>query len=459
MPEPAAQRPLCFVLMPFGIKPVVAGPAIDFDAIWQNAIRPGVEAAGLEPLRADEERTGGIIHKAMFERLLLCDYAVADLTTANANVFYELGVRHATRPATTLTVFAEGQMLPFDVRYLRCLPYRLDQDNNLTPEAAAALSQLIRDRLVTLQKEALTAPIQDSPLFELLTEYRAPDIARLKTDLFRSRVEYSEQIKKRLEELRNRKDVQAIAALEEEVRGADAIEMGVLVDLLLTWRALKQWDRMIALYDRMPAELKRSVMMREQLAFAHNRKGNREEAARILEDILRSQGDSSETLGLLGRVYKDRWSEARKAGDMLAARGHLDRAIACYLRGFEADPRDAYPGINALTLLDIKGDAKSLEKEAALLPVVRFAVRCRLRDESKADYWDYATLLELAVLEHSEEQAWEELSKAVSRIRESWEAETTANNLKLIAGARQDRRQQEPWLDAIIAELEKRSGA
>jgi hypothetical protein len=33
----------------------------------------------------------------MFERLLLCDFAVADLTTANANVFYELGVRHAVR--------------------------------------------------------------------------------------------------------------------------------------------------------------------------------------------------------------------------------------------------------------------------------------------------------------------------------------------------------------------------
>ena len=42
--------------------------------------------------------TGGIIHKPMFERLILCDYAVADLTTANANVFYELGIRHAVAP-------------------------------------------------------------------------------------------------------------------------------------------------------------------------------------------------------------------------------------------------------------------------------------------------------------------------------------------------------------------------
>ena len=89
-------RPLCFVLMPFGVKKDPSGgPDIDFDRIYEDAIRPGIEAAGMEPIRADEERTGGIIHQAMFERLLLCDFAVADMTTANANVFYELGVRHA----------------------------------------------------------------------------------------------------------------------------------------------------------------------------------------------------------------------------------------------------------------------------------------------------------------------------------------------------------------------------
>ena len=41
----------------------------------------------------------------MFERLVLCEYAVADLTTANANVFYELGVRHAVRPFSTVLLF------------------------------------------------------------------------------------------------------------------------------------------------------------------------------------------------------------------------------------------------------------------------------------------------------------------------------------------------------------------
>jgi hypothetical protein len=79
--------PLCFVLMPFGRKPNPTGKgAIDFDSVYQSIIVPAIKGAGLEPLRADEEMTGGIIHKPMFERLVVCDYAVADLTMAKTSV-------------------------------------------------------------------------------------------------------------------------------------------------------------------------------------------------------------------------------------------------------------------------------------------------------------------------------------------------------------------------------------
>ena len=82
MPPP----PLCFVLMPFGQKPDASGATVDFDAVYRDFIAPAIEAAGMKPIRADQEMSGGIIHTPMFERLLLCEYAVADLTTANANV-------------------------------------------------------------------------------------------------------------------------------------------------------------------------------------------------------------------------------------------------------------------------------------------------------------------------------------------------------------------------------------
>lgn len=141
-------KPLCFVVMPFGVKPDPGGlPNIDFDRIYNNALKPAIAAAGMEPIRADEERTGGIIHKPMFERLLLCDYVLADLTTANANVFYELGVRHTARPATTLTIFAKHQKIPFDVNFLRSLSYDLGTDNAFTKSEADTLREAVTARM------------------------------------------------------------------------------------------------------------------------------------------------------------------------------------------------------------------------------------------------------------------------------------------------------------------------
>jgi hypothetical protein len=110
--------------MPFGKKPDLAGSQIDFDAVYHDLIKPSIQKAGLEPLRADEEMEGGFIHKPMFERLILCEYAVVDITTANANVFFELGIRHAVRSWSTVMVFAEGvSRLPFDVTPLRAYYY------------------------------------------------------------------------------------------------------------------------------------------------------------------------------------------------------------------------------------------------------------------------------------------------------------------------------------------------
>ena len=179
-------KPICFVLMPFGQKADPAGgPAIDFDRIYATALAPAIEDADMLPIRADEERTGGIIHKPMFERLLLCDYAIADLTTANANVFYELGVRHAARPATTLTIFAEQQPIPFDVNFLRSLSYDLGKNNTFDDSKAQALRKAVSGKLKDLRELATQQAPVDSPLFDLLKEWEPGNIARLKTDIFR----------------------------------------------------------------------------------------------------------------------------------------------------------------------------------------------------------------------------------------------------------------------------------
>ena len=328
-------RPLCFVLMPFGTKKDPAGGSdIDFDSIYEQGLRPGIEDAGMEPLRADEERTGGIIHKVMFERLLLCDFAVADLTTANANVFYELGVRHAVRPATTLSVFDERRPPPFDLNYLRALPYQLSNDNRLDPDAAAKLRGAIATRLKDLRA---TSPASvDSPLFQLLTDYPVPDLAHLKTDAFRERQRYSSSIKQKLAEARRTNTAQAVANVEFQLPSFDVVEAGVLVDLFLSYRAVKAYEQMVALHVKMPAPLQRAVMVREQLGFALNRLGRRAEALDVLEQVAKEQG-TSETYGLIGRIYKDLWMEARKANDRWTQQSRLDQAIAAYVSGVERD--------------------------------------------------------------------------------------------------------------------------
>lgn len=73
-----------------------------------------------------------------------------------------------------------------------------------------------------------------------------------------------------------------------------------------------------------------------------------------------------------------------------------------------------------------------------LLPVVAYAVERRIAT-SKPDYWDHVTRLELAVLAKDAEAALNALEDALDAVRESWEAETTTRNLRLISEARKKR--------------------
>ena len=215
--------PLCFVLMPFGQKPDGSGQLVDFDAVYAELIAPAIEAAGMQPLRADEEMAGGIIHKPMYERLILCEYAVADLTTANANVFYELGLRHAMRQWSTLCLFAAGRgQLPFDVNMLRGLPYQLGADGKPTQAAqdGAALSERLR---------AATAALADSPVFQLVEDF--PDVQRLKTDVFRDQIQYAAELRERLRAAR-KEGAEAVHAVEQSLGDLKTVEAGVVIEVV-----------------------------------------------------------------------------------------------------------------------------------------------------------------------------------------------------------------------------------
>jgi tetratricopeptide (TPR) repeat protein len=389
--------------------------------------------------------TGGIVHKPMFERLILCEYAVADLTLANANVFYELGVRHAIRPYSTVLMFASGTRLPFDVQLDRALGYPLSAVGG--PAGGDATRRELTERLISARDAAV-----DSPVFQLVEGY--PDIDRLKTDVFRDRARYSNRWKERLARDRNA-GIDGVRGAERELGDLRDVEAGILIDLYLSYRAVSGFADMVALAERLPLPLARTPMVREQLGLALNRLGRREEAERVLLELISDRGPSSETYGILGRVYKDQWDDAVSAAEPFLAAGLLDKAIDAYRKGFEADWRDAYPGINAVTLMEQRDPPDP--RRDRLIPVVSYANERRL-DSGQADYWDHATRLELAVLAKDEQGTRTALGRALAMVRESWEAKSTANNLKLIRKARERRNEDVPWAAVPEDELLRKAG-
>jgi tetratricopeptide (TPR) repeat protein len=376
---------------------------------------------------------------------------VADLTTANANVFYELGLRHAVRPWTTALLFAEGGRLPFDVAPLRAIPYRLTAEG--VPAEIPAAKEILVRRLIEARNAAKDTPATDSPIYQLVENY--PDIDHTKTDVFRERVRYSTEKKENLA-IARKQGVVALRELEKEFGSIADLESGVVIDLFLSYRSVKAWDDMIALVKKMSRPLAETVLVQEQLALALNRSGQGEEAEKILKVLLERRGSSSETYGILGRIYKDRWEAALKSGQTFLARGLLDKALEAYLRGFEADWRDAYPGVNAVTLMELKEPPDPRREK--LIPVVTYAVERRIAT-GKPDYWDHATRLELAVLAKDEQGALAALADALAAVRESWEPESTVRNLRLIRDARDRRREAVPWAGQVEGELERKTEA
>lgn len=157
-------RQTCFVVMPFGTKP--RGPERaphDFEKIYRVIIKRAVEQAGMRCIRADETTGSRLIHADMFLDLRDQPLVIADLSLQNANVFYELGVRHVMSSRGTVLMCERGSMpLPFDIGLSRVVPYEYD-GRNLDYEEAERVVDALRASLI---ESASGAP--DSPVHAML---------------------------------------------------------------------------------------------------------------------------------------------------------------------------------------------------------------------------------------------------------------------------------------------------
>ena len=452
LPSRLPSNPICFVVMPFGVKEDASGGVINFDAVYEDLIQPAIEKAELSPLRADEERQGGIMHKPMFERLLLADYAVVDLTTANPNVLYELGIRHAKRPWSTLLLRREGVRLPFNVQSLRCLDYDLDS-TGLPTNVDSKVPEVTQHLEESKQKAAEGGSgLVDSPLYELLDAY--PDLTPQQASVFQDRVSRVQKLKTELDEAqcngaRHVKDIHEDLNIKEE-------DPEIVVSLYLAYRAVEAWGKMIELVDEMPNSLSQTVLVQEQLGFALNRAGKRERAKEVLESLIERHGPSSETHGLLGRVYKDLWEEMRLEGRQSQASAYLRQSIEQYKKGFEANWKDPYPGINAVTMMEV--DDKKYEAAERMLQVVTYSAKQRL-DKDPSDYWNQATMLEAHVLEQDQAAAESRIGMVLIQAEENWQLKTTARNLSLIRHARESSSGSQEWIKELENQLEEAASA
>src|SRR5215813_11723501 len=160
----------CFVVMGFGPKvDFETGRTLNLDATYHNLIKPAIEEAGLECVRADEITHSGNINVPMYQQILTADLVVADVSTANCNAFYELGVRHALRPSTTIIISEDKFKFPFDIAQIAIRKYKhLGEDIGVT-EAKRFTTELTDAVTKILANDP---PNDDSPVYTFLQGLR-----------------------------------------------------------------------------------------------------------------------------------------------------------------------------------------------------------------------------------------------------------------------------------------------
>ena len=170
----AQKKKKCFVVMGFGLKTDFAtGRTLDLDKTYQQIIKKAVEDAGLECIRADDIIHSGVIDKPMYELLLEADVVVADLSTSNVNAVYELGVRHALKPNTTIIIAEKQFKFPFDIGHIAIRSYE-----HLGKGIAESEAERMRESLKKTIMYLVDKPDTDSPVYTFLPKLNIPTMGQ-----------------------------------------------------------------------------------------------------------------------------------------------------------------------------------------------------------------------------------------------------------------------------------------
>lgn len=132
----------CFVIMP--ISDVDGYEKGHFGRVYEYLIKPACEAAGYKVDRADDTSKTNMIIVDILQKAVKYDMAICDISSRNANVFYELGFRQAFNMKTVL-IKDRKTVMPFDISSIRTLSYsetlRIDEVEKGRAEIQKALEE------------------------------------------------------------------------------------------------------------------------------------------------------------------------------------------------------------------------------------------------------------------------------------------------------------------------------
>ncbi len=410
-----APKKKCFVVMGFGLKTdFQQQKTYDLDKSYRIIIKKAVEEAGLQCIRADDIVHAGIIDKPMYEMLLDADVVVADLSTSNLNAIYELGVRHALRPNTTIVMAEKNFKFPFDIGHLVIRKY-----NHLGEGIDAEDAESARDELKKAIQQLVGGNDVDSPVYTFLPTLHEPILGEVKS-----------------------------AAPAPEAPAVPDQTASLLMNMFRQARSVENWPGAVMALEQLKLQRPRDAFITQQLALA-TYKGklpdvpkSLEKARSILSELNPAISNDPETLGIWGAIHKRLWELNGKLED-------LEESIRSYGKGF-ALKDDHYNGINYAFMLNVRS-VVSANKPDAIADFV-WAERVRQRvielseqrltqgikdEDGNVDkeqlFWLRATLIEALIGTGQGERAASLKDEAIKEAPEVWMAGSLNDQLKKLS--------------------------
>jgi MAP3K TRAFs-binding domain len=420
--------PVCFMIMPYGRKATQAepgrGPAeIDFNALWDRGYVPTIKSLGYEPVRADQD-TGALIVSQMLERLYFADLVLADMTIANVNVYYEVGIRHAAQKMGCVLLAADWSKQLFDVVQMRTVRYPLPE-GNITEVTAAAMQAAIKNEITSL-RDGISPMHQSIPGYPTNVD---PGKATTMRDQLAELAAFQTKVRvvRAAPPGEHMRRAQELIATEGHPPATYPIALALLTLLRDSVVTVADWNVVLDFVGNLPVHFANESEILEIRAFAAAQAGNNTQAIAELQTLIDLTGPTPERLGLMGGRYK-RLIKAATASDV-EKRQALAKAIDCYERGMELDLNAYYCSSNLPRLYRTRARAGDEERAQTALRLAIAACE-RAKRLNVADEWLRPTLLAAAFDLGDPDKAEELADDVTAEGQAAWKVQSVLGDLE-----------------------------